>query len=271
MTAVRPPRRARDQFRRRPPLTAGLEPSGRWLYGWHAVAAALANPARRWRRLVVLAGHEKEAQALIAQARARRRGEGATITVVEPRDLARILPREAVHQGLAIETEPLEEPRLDEVLAGAPPAAIVLVLDRVLDPHNVGAVLRSAAAFGALAVIVPQHGAPPAAGALAKAASGALEGMPLIRVVNLVRALDRLKEDGFWVGGLDENAGEALSEVDLGERTAIVLGAEGEGMRRLVRERCDRLVRLPTRPEFASLNVSNAAAIALYEIARRRS
>ncbi|HEV2302696.1 MAG TPA: 23S rRNA (guanosine(2251)-2'-O)-methyltransferase RlmB [Stellaceae bacterium] len=270
MTAARPPRRTRGQFRRPPPLPAGLAAGGRWLYGRHAVAAALANPARRWRRLAVLAGQEREAKALVAAARARRHGEGEAVNVVEPRDLARILPREAVHQGLALEVEPLEEPSLDAVLEGAGPAAIVIVLDRVADPHNVGAVLRSAAAFGALAVLVPVHGAPPAAGALAKAASGALESVPLVGVVNLARALDRLKEDGFWVCGLAEGAREAFSAVEFGARVALVLGAEGEGMRRLVRERCDRLARLPTRADFASLNVSNAAAVALYEITRQR-
>jgi len=271
MTAARPPRRSREHFRRPPPLPPGLETGGRWLYGRHAVAAALANPRRRWRRLAVLAGQEKEARGLLAAARARRLGEGEALHVVAPHDLARLLPREAVHQGFALDVEPLAEPALDDVLDQAAPAAVAVVLDRVADPHNVGAVLRSAAAFGALAVILPVHGAPPAAAALAKAASGALEAVPLVRVVNIARALDRLKEEGFWVCGLDEGAAEELSEIDLGVRVALVLGAEGEGMRRLVRERCDRLARLPTRADFATLNVSNAAAIALYEIARRHS
>jgi 23S rRNA (guanosine2251-2'-O)-methyltransferase len=271
MPASRPPRRSREHFRRPPPAPAGIEAGGRWLYGRHAVAAALANPRRRWRRLAALAGQQEEAQALVAAARAPRRGEGEAVRVIEPREFARLLPRDAVHQGLALEIEPLAEPSLDEVLESAPAEAVIVVLDRVADPHNVGAVIRSAAAFGALAVILPVHGAPPVAGALAKAASGALESVALLRVVNLARALDRLKEEGFWVCGLDEAAGEELARVDLGARVALVLGAEGEGMRRLVRERCDRLARLPTREEFASLNVSNAAAIALYEVVRRRA
>jgi 23S rRNA (guanosine2251-2'-O)-methyltransferase len=129
--------------------------------------------------------------------------------------------------------------------------------------------LRSAAAFGALAVVVPDHGAPPATGALAKAASGALEIVPLVRVVNLARALDRLKEAGFWICGLDETAPQRLAELDFRDRVSIVLGSEGGGMRRLVRERCDFLARLPTRPVQPTLNVSNAAAVALYELARR--
>jgi 23S rRNA (guanosine2251-2'-O)-methyltransferase len=131
-------------------------------------------------------------------------------------------------------------------------------------------VLRSAAAFGAVAVIIPAHGAPPATGALAKAASGALESVPLVRVVNLARALDRLKGAGFWICGLDETAPQSLAQTDAGERVAIVLGSEGGGIRRLVRERCDFRARLPTRPAQPTLNVSNAAAVALYELTRDR-
>jgi 23S rRNA (guanosine2251-2'-O)-methyltransferase len=130
-------------------------------------------------------------------------------------------------------------------------------------------VLRSAAAFGAAAVIVAEHGAPPAGAALAKAASGALDLVPLVRVVNLARALDRLKEEGFWSCGLDEHAPQPLSALDLGARAVLVLGSEGGGLRRLVRERCDTLARLPTRPDMPSLNVSTSAAVALYELKRR--
>ena len=245
------------------------------LYGRHAVAAALANPERRWRRLVVLAGHEEEATALVAGARAMRRPyvsdrSGATISVLDQSGFAAILPRHAVHQGLALEVEPLPERDLEDVLCAGPASGgcIIVVLDQLSDPQNIGAVLRSAAAFGALAVVIPAHGAPPNTGALAKAASGGLESVPLVRVVNLARALDRLKEAGFWICGLDETAPLSLGQTGIGERVAIVLGSEGSGMRRLIRERCDFRARLPTRPAQPTLNVSNAAAVALYELTR---
>jgi 23S rRNA (guanosine2251-2'-O)-methyltransferase len=257
----------------RPGQNRGRDRAERWLYGRHAVAAALANPERVWRRLVVLADEEADAAARVAEARAERRGEveGEPVQVLDRPALMALLPEGAVHQGWALEVEPLVPPDLDDVLRAADVAegrSIVLVLDQVTDPHNVGAVLRSAAAFGAAAVIVTEHAAPPATGVLAKAGSGALELVPLVRVVNLARALDRLKEAGFWCCGLDADAPDALAALDLGQRAALVLGSEGGGLRRLVRERCDYLARLPTRPELPSLNVSNAAAVALYELVR---
>jgi 23S rRNA (guanosine2251-2'-O)-methyltransferase len=256
-----------------PSSKSGRGPAGaeRWFYGRHAVAAALANPERRWRRLAVLAGLEEEATALVAGARAARRGDDEAIRVLDRNGFAAILPEAAVHQGLALEVEPLAEHDLEDVVRHAVTAvgrAIILVLDQLSDPQNVGAALRSAAAFGALAVVIPLHGAPAITGALAKAASGALESVPLVRVVNLARALDSLKEAGFWICGLDETARDALAELALGERVAIVLGSESSGMRRLVREHCDFLARLPTRAAQPSLNVSNAAAVALYELIR---
>jgi 23S rRNA (guanosine2251-2'-O)-methyltransferase len=290
-----PPKGARRHARKgAPPRPAGAPPAAparpprerrdSWLYGRHAVAAALANPQRSWRRLAILAGQETEAAALLAAARAERRGAkpgpaGEAFEVLDRAAFAQLLPEGAVHQGWALAVEPLDAADLDDVLraAAAGPGSspgssqersIVIVLDQVTDPHNVGAVLRSAAAFGAAAVILAEHGAPPVTGALAKAASGALDRVPLVRVVNLARALDRLKEAGYWCCGLDESAPATLATLDLGPRVVLVLGSEGGGLRRLVRERCDYLARLPTRPELPSLNVSNAAAIALYELVR---
>jgi 23S rRNA (guanosine2251-2'-O)-methyltransferase len=242
----------------------------RWLYGRHPVAAALANPDRRWRRLAVLPSQEEEAKALVADAQAVRRGDGEPIRILDRAGLAGLVGEDAVHQGLALEVEPLEILDLDDVLRGAAVAesTVLVVLDQVSDPQNVGAILRAAAAFGAKGVVIAAHGAAPMSAALAKAASGALELVPLIPAVNLARALERLKEAGFWCCGLDERAPQLLAELDLGSRVALVLGAEGDGLRRLVRESCDYLARLPTTPAMPSLNVSTAAAIALYELSR---
>ncbi|MGH7092589.1 MAG: 23S rRNA (guanosine(2251)-2'-O)-methyltransferase RlmB, partial [Stellaceae bacterium] len=232
---------------------------------------ALANPARSWRRLAVVIGQETEAASLIAAARARRLGDGEPLAVLDRPALAALLPANAVHQGWALDAEPLPQPELNAVLDRLPAEgrAVIVLLDQVSDPHNVGAILRTAAAFGAVAVVVAAHGAPPPTATLAKAASGALEMVPLVRVVNLARTLDRLKEDGFWCCGLDAAGTAEFAALDLGPRVALVLGAEGGGIRRLVREHCDCLARLPTRPALPSLNVSNAAAVALYELARR--
>jgi 23S rRNA (guanosine2251-2'-O)-methyltransferase len=234
------------------------------------VAAALANPLRRIRRLIALADAASELGQLTAAATAR--VPPGPPEVVDRRGFDLVLPQGAVHQGMAIAAEPLPVRDIDDVLDGIAEAVgpqIVVLLDQVTDPHNIGAILRSAAAFAARAVVMPEHGAPPVTGALAKAASGALEAVPLLRVVNLARTLDRLKEAGFWCLGLEAGAEKTLADIDPGQRVALVLGAEGSGLRRLTRERCDLLARLPTRGEPASLNVSNAAAIALYELTRR--
>jgi 23S rRNA (guanosine2251-2'-O)-methyltransferase len=250
-----------------PPRRPGGTAAANWLYGRHAVAAALANPARRCRRLVGLADTAKELGEALAAARAP--AKPAKVEVLDRRALEALLPPGAVHQGFALETDPLPEASLDELVealgeAGQP--HVLVLLDQVTDPHNIGAVLRSAAAFGALAVVVPQHGAPPATAALAKAASGALEAVPLIHVGNLASTLQDLKEAGFWCVGLDAEATDSLGALDLPSKIALVLGAEGSGLRRLTRERCDFLARLETRGALASLNVSNAAAVALYAL-----
>jgi 23S rRNA (guanosine2251-2'-O)-methyltransferase len=255
--------------RRAPPAKErGAAPGAVWLYGRHAVAAALANPARRIRRLVATRELEADVAEMFAEARA---DVPATTEFLDRRALALLLPADAVHQGIAAAADPLPRRELDDIVAALPPGAaphIVVVLDQVSDPHNVGAVLRSAAAFAALAVVVPEHGSPDVTGVLAKAASGALETVPLVRAGNLARALERLKQAGFWCIGLEAAAEQSLAALDLPERSALVLGAEGGGLRRLTRERCDFLVRLPTRAPHASLNVSNAAAVALSHMTR---
>jgi len=246
-----------------------------WLYGIHAVLAARANPARRLHRLLATAETARRHAAALESEPAAPRPE-----IVAREDIERALPEGAVHQGLAALASPLPDRDLDEVVARhrAPEIAgqpggrtIVVVLDQVTDPQNAGAVLRSAAAFGAAAVIVPGHHAPPESGALAKAASGALEHIPYVAVGNLARTLERLKRAGFWVLGLAGEAEQTLAEADPGGPIALVLGAEGAGLRRLTRETCDLLARLPTAGPIASLNVSNAAAVALYEVLGRRS
>jgi len=241
-----------------------------WLFGVHPVEAALGNPRRRLHRLL----HTVEAAAhhagLLQAAKTRPQGAPR----LEPADreaLARLLPPGAVHQGLALQAEPLPAVDIYEVCDGLAEVeqAALLVLDQVTDPHNVGAILRSAAAFGARAVICTERHAAAETGTLAKAASGALELVPLVAVTNLARAMETLKEAGAWCVGLAAEAEQAIGDAGLAAKTAIVLGAEGSGLRRLTREHCDLLVRLPTAGPLAHLNVSNAAAVALYERARQ--
>jgi 23S rRNA (guanosine2251-2'-O)-methyltransferase len=235
-----------------------------WLYGHHPVLAALANPDRKVERLLVT----KEAAGRHAAAFA---AAGAThkAAVMSRDELSQRLPTGAVHQGIAVLVAPLEEPAIEDLLARCGDNALVLVLDQVTDPHNVGAILRSAAAFGIAGVVVTERNAPADTGVLAKAASGALEVVPLVRAVNLARTLDQMKEAGFWLYGLDERGDVAIGGLDLGGRVCIVLGAEGEGLRRLTAEKCDRLATIPTKAALSALNVSNAAAVAAYEWARR--
>ncbi len=246
---------------RRPtkPSRGGHQPV--WLYGRHPVLAALANPERRIERLLAT----REAADRHAPEFA-----GKSVQIVSLEELAQRLPAGAVHQGMAALTSPLEEPSLEDVLARCGEDALVVALDQVTDPHNVGAILRSAAAFGLAGVIVTERHAPADTGVLAKAASGGLEFVPLVRAVNLARTLEQLKKAGFWLYGLDERGDAPIGALDLGGRVCIVLGAEGEGLRRLTEEKCDRLVIIPTMGPLSALNVSNAAAIAAYELARRR-
>jgi 23S rRNA (guanosine2251-2'-O)-methyltransferase len=255
---------AQEQAREREPARPGhgASSSALWLHGLHAVAAALANPDRRLRRLLLT----EEAEAALAARVAK-----PWRVQAERSDRARFatfLPEDAVHQGAALLAEPLAPRALEEAIGARP--GPVLVLDQVTDPRNVGAILRSAAAFGAACVVMQDRNAPPETGALARAASGALEVVPVVRAVNLARSLQALQREGFWVMGLAGEARRTLAEAkpDDGRRVALVLGAEDAGLRRLQRETCDELVRLPISPAMESLNVSAAAAVALYELVR---
>ena len=229
-------------------------------WGRHAVAAALDNPERRVVRLWLT---REAAEFLVPPA-------DIPVIYADVADLARMVPNDAPHQGAVAEVERLEELALADLLDQAEDGRPLLVLDQVTDPHNVGAILRSAAAFDALGIVTQDRHAPPESGALAKAASGALETIPWVRVVNLARALEEMAQAGFWRIGLAGEADMTLAEALGPKRVALVLGAEGEGMRQNTAAHCDALARLPISAKMESLNVSNAAAVALYAAALTR-
>lgn len=239
------------------------------LWGLHAVAAAWLNPSRVCTQLFLTEAGEKTMQKAMAEGKARGLPRPAALRV-DRLDLDRLTPSGSVHQGIVCAVKPLPEMDLHDVIGAEAVPNVVVVLDQVTDPHNVGAILRSAAAFGAGAVVLTERNAPSATGVLAKSASGALEVVPMVHVVNLSRALDDLREAGYWCVGLAEEGERSLSQLDLTARTAIVLGAEGEGLRHLTRQKCDEIAHLPTSSELGSLNVSNAAAVALYEVKRQK-
>jgi len=224
------------------------------LWGKHAVAAALDNPDRK----VLKAWATRDAVAFMQFPK------DVPVTLADVADLARLVPHDAPHQGVVIEVEALEDAWLDGILGGAGERAVLLVLDQVTDPHNVGAILRSAAAFRAIGIVTQDRHSPPESGVVAKAASGALERVPWVRVVNLARALEEIGEAGFWRIGLAGDAEMDLKQALGSPRIALVLGAEGPGLRPNTREHCDTLARLPISDAIESLNVSNAAAVALY-------
>jgi 23S rRNA (guanosine2251-2'-O)-methyltransferase len=225
------------------------------LYGWHTVKAALDNPARRIHKLWATEN---------AARRLRESGSSITPEIVRPGFIDARLAPDAVHQGLYLEADPLPSPAVEDI----EPTGIVLVLDQITDPHNVGAIFRSAAAFDVRAVVTTARHSPEATGALAKAASGALEYVPLVNVQNLARGLTALKQSGFLVVGLDSEGDSDLSSLALRAPLALVLGAEGKGLRQLTRETCDHVARINLPGKIASLNVSNAAAVALYVATR---
>jgi 23S rRNA (guanosine2251-2'-O)-methyltransferase len=250
-------RRERFERARREDLRGQSEDGPLIMYGWHTVTAALRNPARRIRKLLAT---ENAARRLTEE----NVPNANRAEIVRPHAIAERLLPDAVHQGLYLEVDPLASPDIDNLEA----AGVVLVLDQITDPHNVGAILRSAAAFGAHAVITTQRHSPDATGALAKAASGALEHVAVISVQNLARGLTALKEKGFLTVGLDSEGDADLAALKLRAPLALVLGAEGKGLRQLTRETCDHVARIDLPGAIASLNVSNAAAVSLFIVSR---
>ena len=229
------------------------------LYGRHAVFEALKNPARKVGKILVTcenqAEFKKEFPALSFQS-------------VQKKDIEKILPQNAVHQGFAAFVQPLEPVFLEDLINATTnkEKCVILILDQVTDPQNIGAIMRSAAAFNASAIIVQDKNAPFESGAMAKASVGTIEFMPLIRATNLSRAIESLKKAGFWIVGMDGYAKQSLKDINKNAKLAVVMGSEGSGMRRLIQESCDITVRLDINPRVESLNVSVAAGIVLYEL-----
>jgi 23S rRNA (guanosine2251-2'-O)-methyltransferase len=255
-TERRPRSRPRAPARPRPGPLAHDGPA--ILYGWHTVKAALENPARRFHRLLATENAVR-----------RLADEGVPLPVkpelVRPDVIDARLGPDAVHQGLLAEVDPLPAPAAEQLA----PEGIALVLDQITDPHNVGAILRSAAAFAAKAIVTTARHSPEATGVLAKAASGALELVPLVTVQNLARGMEDLRRRGFLLVGLDSSGDTDLAGVPLRPPLALVLGAEGKGLRQLTRATCDAVARIDLPGEIKSLNVSNAAALALYVASRK--
>lgn len=231
-----------------------------YLWGLHACRAALKNPERHIRGAWVTESTAKEFPSLMKAS--------FDVKLVDSTGLNKLLPEGAVHQGIALKADPLPDPYLQDCLGALDEQAKIIVLDHVTDPHNVGAIIRTAAALGAKALVLTDKHSPPLAGTLAKTACGGLEVLPIIKVTNLARAMEEIQQMGFWTVGLDESGQHTISEAKLDGKLALVMGAEGEGLRRLTREHCDHMVKLPTTEEFSTLNVSVATAIALYELVR---
>lgn len=229
---------------------------GYFIYGWHAVEAALANPERTVTRILA---SPSAAERLKLPAR-----KLPTPHIMEPRALDQLLGAEAVHQGIAAEVRPLEPFMIEDITAMEQPRGPILILDQISDPHNVGAILRTAAAYDAVAIITPKDHSAPETAVMAKAACGALDLVKRVTVTNLASAMRELQAAGWWIIGLEGEAREELTDIRLPQKLALVLGAEGKGMRRLTGEGCDERARLPMGTRMESLNVSNAAAIALY-------
>ena len=235
-----------------------------YLYGIHAVEAALNNPSRSCHDLKLTPNAEQRLKSAL-------RAHSATYEQVTPKELDQLLGKDCVHQGAALKTEALREPDLADLAGNAANGRPLIVLDQITDPHNLGAILRSCAVFGAAGIVTTRRNSPPLTGTVAKTASGGLEYVPVALVPNLARAMGSLKDLGFQIIGLDGEGETLLHDADTGGLTAIVLGAEGTGLRRLTRDNCDMICRISTSGPLSSLNVSNAAAVCLHLASMRRA
>jgi len=229
------------------------------IYGRHAVLSALKNPKRQIQKLLITADNKNEVEPL-----------NINFSVIDKKEFEKILPKDAVHQGFALYCNRLETYDIEDLIALAENKnrCHILILDQVTDPQNIGAIIRSCAAFETLGLVVQDKNSPLESGAMDKASAGTIEFVPVARVTNLSRAIEKLKDAGFWVMGMDGYAETTIDKINKSGKTAIVMGSEGKGMRRLVQENCDSSVKLPISPNVESLNVSTAAAIALYELSK---
>jgi len=230
------------------------------IYGRHAVLSALKNPKRQIQKLLITADNKNEVEPL-----------NVNFSVIDKKEFEKILPKDAVHQGFALYCNRLETYDIEDLIALAENKSRchILILDQVTDPQNIGAIIRSCAAFETLGLVVQDKNSPLESGAMDKASAGTIEFVSVARVTNLSRAIEKLKDAGFWVMGMDGYAETTIDKVNKSGKTAIVMGSEGKGMRRLVQENCDSSVKLPISPNVESLNVSTAAAIALYELSKK--
>lgn len=231
------------------------------LYGRHAVIAALKNPRREIGKILVTKDNLDEIK---------KYADPSKLHVVDRKEIDKLLPQDATHQGFAAYAKELESYAIEDIieLADKQTNCNILMLDQVTDPQNIGAIIRTCVAFDTLALIVQDKNSPPETGAMAKASVGAVENLPICRVTNLSRTINQLQEVGFWSIGMDGNAQTTIDKIKKGGKNLIVMGSEGKGMRRLVEENCDIVVKLPISPKVESLNVSTAAAIALYELSK---
>ncbi len=236
------------------------------LYGRHPVLAAINNPKRKIGKVFCTKENADEVKKALSQNK-----RNLSVSIIDRKELDKLLPKDAVHQGFALQCQELEDYTLDEIcrLAENKPNCHILILDQVTDPQNIGAIIRSCVAFDTLALILQDKNSPAETGTMAKASAGMIEQLPVCRVTNLSRAMAQLKDSGFWIIGMDGYADTYIDSINKKGKIAIVMGSEGKGMRRLVEENCDATVKLPIAPSVESLNVSTAAAIALYEINKK--